>query len=152
MAAAGVPEAFCAHRTKGAIALELLDQVRADGITGGNVVADLGYGAAFVRDGLAERGLRYVLGVQADCLVFPQEPSWVHPLRTGRRGPSPSHWVLAPDSPPPVPVEVGAWGLTLRRVSWRQGTKGKLSARFGWVRVWPGQEWKKGSCAHADPL
>ena len=32
------------------------------------------------------------------------------------------------------------------------GTKGKLSARFAWARVWPGQDWTKGSCAHADPL
>src|SRR4051794_18028676 len=34
MAAAGVPEAFGAHKTKGQIALELLDQVRGEGIAG----------------------------------------------------------------------------------------------------------------------
>ena len=27
----------------------------------------------------------------------------------------------------------------------------KLSARSARARVWPGQEWKKGSCAHAEP-
>jgi SRSO17 transposase len=152
MNAAGVPEAFHAHRTKGQIALELLDQVRGEGITGGTVIADLGYGASTVRAELTGRGLRYILGVQADCLVFTKEPRWVHPPRTGQRGPSPSHWVLAPNSPQPVSVEVVAQGLKLRRVSWREGTKGKLSARFGWVRVWPGQEWKKGSCAHAQQV
>jgi SRSO17 transposase len=152
MDAAGVPEAFRDAKTKGVIALELLDRVRGEEIAGGTVVADLGYGGALVRAGLARRGLHFVLGVQADCLVFPTEPSWVHPPRTGRRGPSPSHWVLDPSSPPPVSVETVAQSLKLRRVSWRQGTKGKLSARFGWVRVWPGQEWKKGSCAYADPL
>lgn len=45
-----------------------------------------------------------------------------------------------------------AKGLKLRRVSWRAGTKGHLSARFAWARVWPSHEWKQGSCAHADPL
>src|SRR4051812_11030879 len=45
-----------------------------------------------------------------------------------------------------------AKGFKLRRVSWRQGTKGKLSARFGWARVWPGQDWKKGYCAGAESL
>ena len=81
--AAGVPDAFSAHRTKDAIAMELLDQTRAEGIVGGTVVADLGYGDALVRAGLTERGWRYVVGVQADCLVFPQKPSWVHPPRIG---------------------------------------------------------------------
>jgi len=61
-------------------------------------------------------------------------------------------WVLAPDSPRPVAVSTLAEGLRLRRVSWREGTKGKLSARFAWVRVWPGQDWHHGSCAHAEPL
>jgi SRSO17 transposase len=152
MKAVGVPEVFRVHKTKPQIALELLDQVRGEGIAGGIVIADLGYGAAFVRAELAERGLRYILGVQADCLAFPKEPSWIHPPRTGQRGPSPSHWVLAPDSPKPVSAETVAKGLKLRRVSWREGTKGKLSARFGRVRVWPGQEWKKGLCAHAESL
>jgi SRSO17 transposase len=151
MIAAGVPEAFHAHKTKGQIALGLLDQVRVEGIKGSTVVADLGYGGAFVRDGLAERGLHYVLGVPNDCLVFPQKPRWVHPP-CRRRGMTSRRWALAPNEAAPVSVEAVARDLKLRRVSWRQGTKGKLSARFAWARVWPGQDWKKGYCAHADPL
>lgn len=147
-----MPEAFRTAKTKVQIALGLIDQVRAEGITGATVVADRGYGSSVVRAGLAERGLRYVLGVPANSRVFPNEPSWVHPARTGKRGSAPGRWVLAPKSAPPVTVESVAKGLTLRRVSWRSGTKGKLSARFGWVRVWPGHEWKQGLCAHAEPL
>jgi SRSO17 transposase len=150
--AAGVPEEFRAARTKGEIALGLIDQVRAEGIRGGTVVADLGYGSSVVRAGLAERGLRYVVGVPANSVVFPSEPRWVHPPRAGRGGPVPERWVLDPTSPPPVSVEVVARGLKLSRVSWRAGTKGRLSARFGWVRVWPGHEWKVGACAHAEPV
>jgi SRSO17 transposase len=153
MGAAGVPEASRAHRTKGQIALELLDRARNEGLAGATVVADLGYGrGTALRDGLAERGLKYVVGVPAEALVFPAQPTWVHPPRTSRRGRAPSRWVLAPDAAPPVTIEAVAKELTLRRVSWRHGTKGKLSARFGWVRVWPGHEWKDGSCAHAEPV
>src|SRR5262249_51798336 len=49
-----------------------------------------------------------------------------------RRGMTSRRWVLAPNAPEPVSVEAVAKGLKLRRVSWRNGTKGKLSAWFGW--------------------
>nr|WP_246523400.1 IS701 family transposase [Gemmata palustris] len=85
MDAAGVPEEFRVAKTKGQIALGLIDQVRAEGINGGTVVADLGYGSSVMRAGLAERGLHYVVVVPAASVVFPNEPSWVHPPRTVRR-------------------------------------------------------------------
>src|SRR6185436_13956414 len=47
--ATGVPEAFRAHKAKSQIALELLDQARAEGIAGATVVADAGYGGAELR-------------------------------------------------------------------------------------------------------
>jgi hypothetical protein len=37
-------------------------------------------------------------------------------------------------------------------VTWREGTQGKLSAKFAWVRVRPGQGWAEGACAGADPI
>ncbi len=40
----------------------------------------------------------------------------------------------------------------LRKVTWREGTKGKLSGRFAWRRVWPGQGWSTGACALAEPI
>ena len=39
-----------------------------------------------------------------------------------------------------------------RRVTWREGTKGKLSGHFAWVRVWPGHGWATGDCADAQPV
>jgi SRSO17 transposase len=45
-----------------------------------------------------------------------------------------------------------AEALPRRKVTWREGTKGKLSAQFAWVRVWPGQGWARGACAGADPI
>ena len=40
----------------------------------------------------------------------------------------------------------------LRKVTWREGTKGKLSGRFAWLRVWPASGWATGDCAGAEPL
>jgi len=37
-------------------------------------------------------------------------------------------------------------------LSWREGTKGALSARFSWDRVWPAQGWEDGDCAGAEPV
>src|SRR5215207_4969878 len=60
----GVPEGERRQLTKGEIALELLDRVRGEGLSGGLVVADSGYGVAGPsRDGLAERGPHYIVGV-----------------------------------------------------------------------------------------
>lgn len=152
MIAAGVPEAFRTHKTKGQIALELLDRVRAEGIKGHTVVADAGYGnSGALRDGLVERGLRYVVGVAPETVVFAQQPRWKIPDR-GRRGKFPTRWVLTDDSPRPVAVGELAGRLRLRRVSWRAGTKGKLYAPFAWVRVWPGADWHRGMRVRPEPI
>ena len=152
MDAAGVPEEFQRHATKRRIALELLDRVRAEGLAGGTVVADAGYGhSGELRDGLAARGLRYVVGIQAETVVFAQEPRWVrrpHP----RRGRASRLWWLAADSPRPVALGELAGRLRWRRVAWRDGTKGKLSSRFAWVRVWPGGRWGRGVRVRPEPV
>jgi SRSO17 transposase len=59
--------------------------------------------------------------------------------------------VLTADSPRPVPAGELAGRLRFRRVTWRTGTKGKLSARFAWVRVWQGADWDRGVSAPPEP-
>ena len=67
---AGVPEEYRRPQTKGQIALELLDQVRAEGLPGQVVVADAGYGVAQdFRDGLEQRELHYIVGVTEDMVA-----------------------------------------------------------------------------------
>jgi SRSO17 transposase len=158
LAKAGVPEEFRAAKTKGQIALELLDRVRDEGLLpGGLVITDSGYGASQpFRRGLEERGLSYIVGVSPEMVVFTEEPVWeppgpaARPDGTGgrpRRRPR-----LAEGSPRPVSLKSLAEALPRRKVTWREGTKGKLSAKFAWVRVWPGHGWAQGSCAGADPI
>jgi SRSO17 transposase len=148
----GVPEAQRRDLSKGQIALELLDQVRSEGLPGSLVLADAGYGVSGpFRDGLVERGLHYIVGVTDEMVVFTAPPVWEEPgARTGGR-PRKRHR-LAEESPRPMGLKALATQTPLWKVTWREGTKGKLSGRFAWLRVWPGQGWSTGQCAGAEPL
>jgi SRSO17 transposase len=149
---AGVPEAERRPLTKPEIALELLDRVRAEGLPGWAVVADAGYGvSADFRAGLSARGLTWIVGVTGEFVVFPKQPTWVPPQPTTRGRPQ-TRPQLAAKNPPPVTLAALAKQVRWQRVTWREGTKGKMAARFAWLRVWPGQGWQRGECADAEPL
>jgi SRSO17 transposase len=68
---AGIPPPL-AHRTKQQIALELLDEIAEWGLRPPVVIADSDYGTnvAF-RNGLTERGIRWLVAVNADTTVLP---------------------------------------------------------------------------------
>jgi len=149
---AGVPAGERRPLTEGQIALELLDRVRGEGLPGGLVVADGGYGVSGpFRDGLARRGLHYVVGATEEMVVFTEEPTWVAPeAATGGR-PRKRHR-LAEGSPRPVSLKELAARAPRREVTWREGTKGPMWGRSAWLRVWPGQGWATGQCAGAGPI
>jgi len=152
---AGVPKDQRRTRTKPAIALEVLDRVRAEGLPGGKVVADAGYGASGeFRAGLEQRGLRSIVGVKPDIVVFTEKPTWDRPDDdpSGGRGRPRKPPRLAASSPRPVALSTRSERVTRKRVNWREGTRGMRSGHFAWVRVWPGQGWATGECADAQPL
>src|SRR5919199_2040769 len=152
LAKAGVPEAERRRLSKGQIALELLDRVRGEGLPGGVVVADSGYGVSGpFRDGLAERGLHYVVGVTDEMVVFAEEPRWDDP-KAGTGGRPQKRRRLAEGSPRPVSLEDLAARTPRRKVTWREGTKGPMWGRFAWLRVWPAGGWATGQCAGAEPV
>jgi SRSO17 transposase len=150
---AGVPEPYRQERTKGQIALDLLDRVRSEDLLPGDlVITDAGYGVSQpFREGLERRQLFYIAGVTPEMVVFTEEPRWVWPVASTRGRPR-SNPHLADDSPRPVSLKLLAQRLPRRKVTWREGTKGKLAAKFAWVRVWPGQDWAQGRCAGAEPI
>ena len=154
MERAGVPAEYRHEQTKGQIALELLDQVRGEGLLPGDVViTDAGYGVSQeFRQGLERRGLFYIAGVTPEMVVFTEEPRWDWPegRPTGTRPRRRAR--LARGNPRPVSLKSLAESLPRRKVTWREGTKGKLAAKFAWVRVWPGQDWAQGACAGAPPI
>jgi SRSO17 transposase len=115
----------------------LLDQALAEGWPGRVVVADAAYGVSGpLRRELEARGLHYVVGVTEQMIVFSEEPrwEWPDPAVRGRSAPR-SRPRLAKGAPEPVTLAALAARTPLRRVTWRQGTKGPLSARFAWLRV-----------------
>jgi SRSO17 transposase len=148
----GVPEEARRPLSKGQIALELLDQARAEGLPGRVVVADSGYGVSGpFRDGLSGRGLHYVVGVTDEMVVFTEQPRWVGPRAATGGRPQRRHRLTA-DSPRPVSLKELAGRTPRRKVTWREGTKGPMSGRFAWLRVWPAGGWATGECAGADPI
>jgi SRSO17 transposase len=151
---AGVPAEFRQFKTKGQIALELLDTVRGEGLPGWLALADAGYGVSEeFRAGLERRGLKYIVGVSDEMVVFTAKPQWKHPRPMERTGGRPRQRPrLAEGSPRPVSLKDLAAVTDLRKVSWREGTKGKLSGHFAWMRVWPGSGWATGECAGAEPI
>jgi hypothetical protein len=96
--------------------------------------------------------LYYVVGVSEQMIVFAEPPRWEWPDAAvrGRSAPR-SRPRLAKDAPQPVTLAALAARTPLRRVTWRNGTKGPLSARFAWLRVWPAFGWAAGECAGAQP-
>ena len=141
--------------TKGQIALELIDQVREEGLAGRVVIADAGYGVSGpFRDGLDQRGLHYIVGVKEEMVVFQSEPKWDDPTpgQAGGQGRPATRSKLAGDSPRPVTLKQLAGKLPRCKVTWREGTKGRMWARFAWVRVWLAGGWATGECQDRKPL
>lgn len=152
---AGVPAEARTLRTKGRIILDLLDLVRSEGLAGRVMVADAGYGVSGeFREGLAERGMHYVVGVTEEMVVFQAEPRWDTPTagESGRKGRPATRSKLAGESPQPINLKNLAAKLPRCKVTWREGTKGRMWARFAWVRVWPAGGWAEGECKDARPL
>jgi SRSO17 transposase len=149
---AGVPQAERRPLTKPQIALELLDRARDEGLPGRAVVADAGYGVSGdFRDGLQARELSYIVGVTEEFAVFTRQPPWELPAPSACGRPR-TRARLAEGGPRPIALSGLAKEVRLRRVSWREGTKGRLSGRFAWLRVWPAQGWQTGQCAGKGPL
>jgi SRSO17 transposase len=149
---ARVPEDQRRSRTKGQIALGLLDRVRAEGLPGGLVVADSGYGVSGpFRAGLVERGLHYTVGVTDEMVVFAEEPKWEGP-GVGTGGRPQKRRRLADGSPRPVSLKDLAARTPRREVTWREGTRGPMWGRFAWLRVWPAHGRAAGDCAGEEPF
>jgi SRSO17 transposase len=154
---AGVPGPERRALTKGQIALELLDRVRGEGLAGKVVLADAGYGVSGpFREGLTQRGLHYIVGVTDEMVVFTAEPIWEPPGRAdrppGTGGRPRVRARLDARSPRPISLKDLAARTPLAEVTWREGTKGPMTGKFAWLRVWPAGGWATGECAGAAAI
>lgn len=128
---ASVPVECRATRTKPEIALAEIDRVIAAGVRFGCVLPDAGYGlSAPFRQGLTTRRLAWAVGIPRHLKVYPVAVKLVWPVATRGR-PRNRH---IPDILS-MPAEDMLADAEWQNVSWRNGTKGRLEARFAAVRV-----------------
>jgi SRSO17 transposase len=136
---AGVPEDVV-FRSKPEIALDQIRSALSAGVPRGVVLADAGYGVdtAF-RTGLAEMGLRYIVGVQSSMSLWAPGTQPLPPKPWSGRGRPPS---LVRRHPAHAPVSAKELAQALpedawHTVTWREGTNASLTSRFAAVRVRP---------------
>jgi SRSO17 transposase len=128
---AGVPDDHRVYRTKPEIALAEIDRVRAAGVRFGCVLADAGYGlSAPFRQALTERGLTWAVGIPFKQKLYPADVAMIFPV-AGRGRPRQRYIPDVKSITAQAMLEAAQW----RTISWRRGTKGRLSARFAAVRV-----------------
>src|SRR6201988_1507403 len=127
----GVPVEYRVARTKPEIALAEIDRVIAAGVRLGCVLADAGYGlSAPFRQGLTTRGLSWAVGIPRHLKVYPVGVKLIWPV-AARGRPRKRH---IPDILSRASEDMLA-NAKWQNVSWRNGTKGRLEARFAAVRV-----------------
>ena len=124
------------HREKWRLALEMLDELRAWGLSPPPVVADAGYGevTAF-RTALEERELSYLVEVKAATSAYaPEITAEQPPWRGSGRRPA-ARYRQPPASLRALALQAG-FAATCE-VVWREGSRGPMSARFLALRVRP---------------
>jgi SRSO17 transposase len=108
-------------KTKPELALDMVARAKEDGIPGSIVLADAAYGdSSAFREALRGHGLDFAVAVRAPTRV----------------------WLLDVEGNAERNVGIEELGVELgprafRRITWRTGTKGKLSSRFCFRRVKP---------------
>jgi SRSO17 transposase len=134
-------------RKKWELALQLLQQVRASGITLTGVLSDSGYGdATALRTALHRLKLPYGLGISDTLTVFLESPQLVPPRPvTGPRRRHPRATLGATAPPVRVKAVAEAWPAEAwQRVTWRNGDQPVRSGRCAAVRVTPAHDWQHG--------
>jgi SRSO17 transposase len=135
------------HRTKPEMAIEQLDAAVATGFEITCVLADAGYGDSVeFREAIAQRGLKYAVGVGRTMKVFVDKPIFRVP-RSGTMGRPKTQPQLAKGAPQPKTLEeiaTKAPTSSWKRIAWRKGTKGPLEADFLVMRVTPAHRWQCG--------
>ncbi|MFI5091470.1 MAG: IS701 family transposase [Terriglobales bacterium] len=128
---AGVPAEYQTARTKPEIALAEIDRMIAAGVRFGCVLADAGYGlSAPFRQGLTARKLAWAVGIPRHLKVYPIGVKLIWP-KAARGRPRKRH---IPDILSMAAEDMLA-DAKWQTVSWRNGTKGPLKARFAAVRI-----------------
>ena len=143
--AAGVP-AGTGYRPKWRMGLALLARAKANGFAG-VVLADSAYGdVTEFRQALDDGGWRYCVGVEKTLKVLDADADRGEvPPYTGRGRPPSRPAGVRPGAPSESVLQwVEGRAHDFRKVTWREGSKGKLSSRFAAWRVRPAHKLSAG--------
>ena len=134
------------------LALTLLRQVRASGITVTAVLGDAEFGDnATLRRTLHRAKLPYALGVSSTLTVFPGTPAVIAPVPLVGKGRPRTRRLLAPGV---QSVAISAFAAeqptkAWRIITWRNGPNRPWRARFFAHRVTPAHDWREHRVAPA---
>ena len=125
------------HVEKWRLALDMIDELGSWGLDPPVILGDGAYGdPAELRSGLEERELSYVLDVKGTTSAYREEVKPEQPERRPGRGRPPSaRYREDPSSFKELALSAGKKAAVT--VTWREGTRGKMSSRFLVLRVRP---------------
>jgi len=134
---AGVPKEI-SFQTKPDIALGQIRSLVNQDVPRGVVLADAAYGNDNgFRDGLVSLQLSYAVGIQSSTTLWPPDMAPLPPPPKGKMG-RPSRLLQRDEWHQPLTAKQLALCLgttDLHKVSWREGTRGKMRSRFAAMRV-----------------
>jgi SRSO17 transposase len=134
---AGVPQEI-RFQTRPDIALGQLRSLVNEDVPRGVVLADAAYGNDNgFREGLEALGLCYAVGIQSSTSLWAPGTVPLPPLAKGKMG-RPPRRLRREEEHQPLGAKELALGLSaadLRKVSWREGTRGRMRSRFAALRV-----------------
>jgi SRSO17 transposase len=118
------------------LALELIDELRDCSLKPPVVLGDGAYGdITELRSGLEERELDYVLDVKGGTSAYSEEVKPERPAWKGNGRPPAARYREDPSSLTQLALAAGKQAAVT--VTWREGTRGKMSSRFLALRVRP---------------
>jgi SRSO17 transposase len=125
------------HVEKWRLGLVMIDELSGWGLTPPVIIGDGAYGdTTEFRTGLEQRGLDYLLDVKAGTSAYPEQVEPERPPRRPGRGRPPSvRYRQDPSSLKQLALDAGKQAAVT--VTWREGTRGKMTSRFLALRVRP---------------
>ena len=125
------------HVEKWRLALEMIDELRSWGLVPPVVTGDGAYGdITELRSGLSEREIHYVLDVKSITSAYSEDVMPEQPEKKPGRGRRPlARYRADPSSLREQALAAGQDAST--EVTWREGTRGKMTSRFLALRVRP---------------
>jgi SRSO17 transposase len=124
------------HVEKWRLALEMIDELAGWGITPPVILSDGAYGdITEFRCGLQERELSYVLDVKGGTSAYLEEVGPERPDWKGKGRPPKPRYRETPCSLKALALAAGEQAAVT--ISWREGTRGKMTSRFLALRVRP---------------